>query len=319
MKLRLALVFALFAGATAFGQTAVLPQISISRVDDPNATAYTFGAAECNDTLTLQWVNTLTISLTTQCSQNPLKLWASPGDSCPTTPAATDTKYPDIPNLTLSSVRQGTFSVKIADLPAFKPSASADGGTVLSCNSTTPFTQTHVICGSVDYAVSSGISCGTVSTLTATAFQLVFDTQPPTPPIMNDPVPQDQGVRATFTVDSDTTTVIMEATELVDDAGVGDYREIGETASTNAFVKGTGLTNNVPYLVRLRARDAAGNVSEPSAEKPVTPILTLGFWGVYKQAGGTEEGGCSVGSGLMPLLLAAFAFRRARKQVRRQP
>jgi hypothetical protein len=319
MKLRLALLLALFAGATAFAQTPVLPQISITRVDDPSNPKYTFGAAQCNDTVTLQWVNTLTISLTNQCAQNPLKLWASPGDSCPTAPAATDTIYPSIPNLTLSSVRQGSFSVKISELPAFKPTASADGGTVLSCNSTMPFTQDHVICGSVDYATFSGI-CSTASTLAATPLQLIFDTQPPTAPVMTSATPQDQGVRATFTVDSDTTTVIMEVTEYVDDGGiVGDFREIAQTASTNAFIHGGGLTDNVAYLVRLRSVDGAGNVSDPSDAQTVTPILTEGFWGFYKKAGGTDPGGgCSVGEGLMPLLLAAFALRRARQQGRSQ-
>ena len=36
-----------------------------------------------------------------------------------------------------------------------------------------------------------------------------------------------------------------------------------------------------------------------------------------KANGGTNAGGCSTGAGVMPLLLLAFAFRRARKQVRK--
>lgn len=316
MMQRFAILFALLAGTTGFAQ---VPQIAITRVDDPNVNTYTFGAAQCNDSLTLRWSNTLTFSLSTACSQNPMKLWASPGDSCPDVPAATDTKYEDVPSLTLNTLRQGTFTVKISELPDFKATTSADGGTLLACNGNTPFTKSHVICGSVEYAISSGISCGTATKMTATPLKLVFDTQPPTAPTITEYAAQDKGVRMGFSVDSDTTTVIMEATEY-SDAGVGDYRELAEAAATSNFIHADGLQNNVPYLVRLRAKDSAGNVSEPTEALIVTPILTLGFWGYYRNAGGTDPGnGCSVGTGLMPLLLAAFAFRRARKQVRRQP
>ena len=67
--------------------------------------------------------------------------------------------------------------------------------------------------------------------------------------------------------------------------------------------------------MRLRCIDAAGNVSDPSSSVSVTPIKTLGFYGFYKQSGGTDTG-CSTGLGLVPALVALFALRRARKQSR---
>lgn len=307
MKLRLATLLPLLAAGAASAQA-----IAINPILSPSSDSYTFGAAACNDTVTVRWTNTLTIILT-QCSQSPLKLWATAGE-CQETPGTADTRYEDVPSLTLNGVRQGSFSVKISELPDFKATTSADGGTLLPCSSSTPFTKTHRICGNVEYALSTGISCGTTTKLAATPLRLVFDTLPPGKPTITDYAAQDEAVRAGFTVDSDTTTVIMEVQGPTD----VDFREIASTASTNGTIRGTGLQNNVPYVVRLRAKDGAGNPSEPSDSITATPIRTLGFWGYYKEAGGTDAGGCSVGTGLVPLLLAAFAFRRARKQVRRQ-
>ena len=208
--------------------------------------------------------------------------------------------------------------VKPECLDAFKAATTSDGGTLLPCGSPTPFTRTQKICGSVEYAVAgfNGV-CGPVSHYAAVPLKLVYDTEPPSAPTVTEHVPQDKGVRVSFTVGADTTAVLIEAQGPADP----DYRPLAEVAvtSTTGSIKGENLENNVTYSVRLRAKDAAGNVSEPSDAFTETPILTLGFWGFYKDAGGTDAGGCSVGAGLMPLLLVAFAFRRARKQVRRQP
>lgn len=309
--LRLATLCTLLTGAASFAQT-VLPRLAIVRLDDPNLDTYTFGVAECNDTLTLGWTNTLTIPLTA-CSSNPLKIWSTAGE-CQETPGTADTRYEDVPSLTLNTIRQGTFSVKIAELPEFKTTTTADGGTNLPCASGVVTTKIHRICASVEYANFTG-TCGAAQRQTATSLKLVFDTQPPSPPEITEVSAQDQAVRLGFTVDSDTSVVTLEVKGPTD----ADWREIAETASTNGLIRGDKLENNVPYFARLRARDAAGNASEPSTEIQVTPIRTVGFWGYYKDAGGTEQGGCSVGVGLLPLLLAAFAFRRARKQVRRDP
>lgn len=311
MTLRLATLCTLVASSASFAQVTD-PRIAIVRLDDPNLDTYTFGVAQCNETLTLGWTNTLTIILTA-CSQNPLKVWSTAGE-CMETPGSADTRYDDVPSLTLNSIRQGTFTVKIAELPDFKSTTTADGGTNVPCAAGIATEKTHRVCASVEYATFAGTGCGTPTRQTATPLKLVFDTLPPSPPTITEYAAQDKAVRMGFTA-SDATVVTMEV-KGPDDA---DFREIAETASSNGSIRGDGLENNVPYFVRLRARDDAGNVSEPSAELQVTPIRTLGFWGFYKDAGGTEQGGCSTGAGLVPLLLAAFAFRRARKQVRRQP
>lgn len=313
MKLRLATLCTILTASASFAQTtATLPRLAILRPDDPNVATYTFGAAQCNDTLTLSWSNTLT-TLTASCTMAPLKLWSTAGNCLDTGPAAGDTTYGDIPFLTLVGLRQGSFSVKIAELPEFKTTSLPDGGTSLPCGDPTPTTKTHKVCGVVSYAVSSFGGCGTPQAISATALSLVYDTQPPSPPVITEQAAQDEGVRVKFTTGTDTATVQLEVRGPND----SDFRQVAEVPVANSEAKATGLENGVAYAVRLRAKDAAGNISDPSNEVTITPIHTLGFWGFYKQAGGTDQGGCSVGAGLMPLLFAAFAFRRARKQVRR--
>lgn len=311
MKLRLVtLLSTVLLGAAAFAQTTPIgPRLTITRVDDPNIDTFTFGASSCSDTITLRWANTFAVNAA--CPTAGLALWASSGSSCPSAPNAGDLTFTNVDLFTVSQIRQGTFTLRISELPDFKNAGSSDAGTLLPCGSATPFTRTHVVCGSLEQAVQSGFGCGTPTKLAATPLKLVYDTLPPSRPTIDKVTAQDQAVRVEFSVDSDTSAVLIETLGPTD----LDYVARGETASTNTFVRAENLQNSVPYQVRIRARDAAGNVSEPS-DPPieVTPIRTLGFWGYYKDVGGTDTGGCSTGLGLSPLLLIALALRRARKQ-----
>jgi hypothetical protein len=313
MKLRLVILSTVLVGASAFAQTTpvVLPRLSITRVDAPNVDSFTFGGTSCNESVTLRWANTLTYSIGTICNAGSvLKLWATPGTTCQDTPGASDLAFNDVPVLTVDQLRQGTFTLKLSDLPDFKNTTSADGGTLDTCGSANPFTKTHVVCGVIDYAVQSGFGCGTATKLRAAPLKLIYDTLPPGKPSITDFTAQDEAVRVAFSVDSDTSAVIVEARGPTDI----DFVSRGETASSSTFIRGENLQNGVLYTVHLRARDAAGNLSDPSDPIEVTPIRTVGFWGYYKDQGGTDTAGCSTGLGLSPLLLIALALRRARKQ-----
>lgn len=291
---------------SAEAQTVVTPQISLRRAEDPNTDTFTFGAGSCNATINVAWTNTTTIGFVTQCSSSPVfKVWSTTSE-CGNAPLTGDVRYDDIPALTLQTVKQGQFTVKLADLPGFNSSVTTDGG-VVTCG-TDGISKTHRVCGAIEYTVFTGVSCGTATTTTASPLKLVYDTAPPIAPTITDYAAQDQGVKVGFTVDADTTTVLLE----VRAQGEADYRQIQEssTASATAII-GKGLVNNTTYDVRLRARDSAGNTSEPSVAIAVTPIKTLGFYGFYRQQGGTD-GGCSSAPGLLFLLGAALLFWRRR-------
>ena len=309
MSLRLATLCAVLMGSPALAQ-AVVPAITLTRVET-NLDTYTFGAAQCGDTVGVRWTNTLLISLT-QCIQMPLKLWLTAGE-CGNAMVAgsTDVALTEIDAFTLSSTasgRQGTFTVKIPDLPEFKNTTTADGGVLRQCGGPEEFEKTHRVCGAVEYKVNAGgFGCSGDSVFqTATPFKLVYDSKPPTAPTITEYAAQDEAVRVGFTVDTDTSLVLLEVKGPAD----ADFRQIQEGLASNKSIKGTGLENNVTYEVQIRARDAAGNTSVPSTPITVTPIKTLGFFGYYKELGGTDQG-CSVGLGLMPMLLVALALRRA--------
>jgi hypothetical protein len=88
---------------------------------------------------------------------------------------------------------------------------------------------------------------------------------------------------------------------------------------TQASFDAKGLVNDLPYSVVVYAVSAGGAVS-PASDPPVTgvdatPIPVNDFWEQYKQDGGREQGGCATGAGgLLALLGAAAALRRARRQ-----
>jgi hypothetical protein len=295
----------LLCAAVASAQTVVTPQISLRRVGDTTNDTYTFGAAQCGDTITVQWQNTTTIAYVTTCSSNSMKVWSTAGE-CSNAPPADAVRYDDIPGLTLQGIKQGTFNVKLAELPGFNTAVTTDGG-VVACG-TTGITKQHRVCASIEYATFTGVTCGTTTTATASPLKLVYDTQPPSAPTITEYGAQDQGVKLGFTTDTDTTTVALEVRAMSE----VDYTQIKEAVASNKSITGTGLVNGTTYDVRLRGIDGAGNISDPSVSIAVTPLKTLGFYGYYRSIGGTDKG-CSAGWGLVPVLgvwLLARRFRR---------
>lgn len=303
---RVSAALILFGALSAFAQTTLTPQISLRRVEEPTLETFTFGAGSCGASINVLWSNTTTIAFVTQCSSSPvLKVWSSTSE-CGNAPLTGDVRYTDIPGATLQTIKQGQFTVKLSELPGFDGSLTTDGG-VVACGAD-GITRTHRLCGAIEYTVFTGVSCGTATTTTASPLKVVYDTAPPIAPTITEYAAQDEGVKVTFTVDSDTAVVILE----VRAQGEADYRQIQETSTASAAtIIGKGLVNNTTYDVRLRARDSAGNTSEPSSSVAVTPIKTLGFYGFYRQAGGTD-GGCSSAPGLLFLLGAALLFWRRR-------
>lgn len=293
MKRFLVITCALFSlGASAQSFVFRLPA-------DTTSTKYTFGAGACGDTLTMSWTYVLPITGTPTDS---FQVWASRDSSCATAPGTDDVVLSTTSYLQVVSLKTGSISVKLSELPGF----TADGG--VTCPTLSPASVTNRLCGSMPYVL--GTVGGSTQYARATAFPLIYDTLPPTIPVIDSTVAQDSAVGVSFsTNDADTVTIKLEVMGPTDT----DFHEAGSaTVANTSQVRGTGLVNGETYQVRIRAVDAAGNVSDPSAAVSVTPIDTIGFYGYYAQNGGELQGGCATAPGLMTLLLAAFALRHRR-------
>lgn len=299
---RILLFSVLMSATAAVAQPAGV--LSLRWAGDYSTDTYTYGAGECGDTITLTWNNLSLYNFQQlQCPSNGAKMWATTASSCGTEPAAGDLSLGTLSAIQLSTTRTGPVSVRIADLPGHT-AIQADGG-VGGCPLPMPSTLSHQICISYHSNVFSGVSCS-ASQVSGSGTKFVYDTLPPSAPNIVQAVAQDGAASVEFTVDSDTEEVLIEVKGPTDP----DFTETGTAvvANTNT-VRAEGLTNDVRYEIRLRARDGAGNVSDPSGSEFVTPILTYGLLGYYGSEGNSLEGGCSSAGGLLPMLFVAWALR----------
>lgn len=257
---------------------------------------YTIGAGDCSLRLRVRWKYNYSVGLL--CT--PLKLWSTEAE-CAETPGTNDVRYDDIPVITVSTAREGTFDVAISELPGFKEGTTTPCGTV-------GLAKTHKVCGAIEY---SSTSCGFSGQgkLQASALKIVYDTLAPAAPGITEVVALDQSARVSFTVTSDAEVVIAE----VKAPGAADFVASGEVLATAGAIKVSNLTNGNTYDIRLRAKDLAGNLGEPSGAEAVTPIKTIGFWGAYRYKGGTDQGGCTSAPGLLVPLALLWALRRRRR------
>ena len=272
----------------------------------------TFGPSACNDTLTVYWQNAALISFYSQCSMNGMQVWITEGSTCGTEPGATDLELSEIAGLSLSTAKTGSFSFKRSSMPGFV--TSTDGG--VSCGAT-GVSITHKVCGAIAYSTYSGISCNTATTFKATPLTIVYDTQPPVAPTLDEVIPQDSALKAKFTAnDSDTDRIVAQ----VRAAGSTDAFEDKGSATVSSgttFVLAKDLENYKSYDVQLIAFDAAGNQSAPSASQVGTPVAVCGFLCQYYRAGGTDDyRGCSTGLAAVPTLVVLWALRRRKTSQR---
>ncbi len=317
----LMVVFA--ASASAQTATSILTPFTIrSSVNITNDTVL-FSAGACNDLLTVQW----SVSSYMGTPTGNLKLWATTATSCPNDPAAGDKTFDEIPVYTWTMLKTGTFNVRYSDLPGFAgTTTTADGGTVVttSCGDADKFVS-MLICGS--YTSILGGFGASATPNNASPLKVIYDTQPPTAPTISSTSAFDGTARISFTADSDTSEVFAQA-RLVPDGGFPDggdadvgFETRASASATATGVKLTGLVNNTTYQVRLFAKDAAGNQS-PMSDPPVEvmPVRTIGFWGAYRDAGGTDQAGCTSVPAAWPvgaLALSALLMRMRARRNRR--
>lgn len=260
-----------------------------------DATTYRFNASACNAQVSVTWTSTIVLGL---CSE--LKLWATELE-CGDAPGVTDVRFTSVSQSALAA-RTGDFQVNVIDLPGFK---YTDAG--VTCGSE-GVEKAHKICGSV--SVGGGTTTGACTIQQASSLTMTYDTRAPVAPVITSIVEQDSALLVKFTATADTTVVHVDAKKL----GDATFTERGQLAvSTGTSIRITGLVNGTTYDVQTRAEDAALNISAPSEAFPATPRRTKGFWATYREAGGSETGGCSAVHGL-PLLLAGGLWLLRRKK-----
>lgn len=294
--------FAVLVASAALGQTTIAT-VTFGVRETPSSTAetLTIGPSSCTETRSLFWIWN---QLTPQPCGN-LRLWATTSE-CGTEPKSGDVEYPSVPLTTVSLARSGSFDVDIDSLPGFA------AGTTTPCGSTMG-NVVHRICA----AISTAFQCGgfgqtATTTVASPSFQIVYDVQAPSAPVLTEVVSRDKALRLYFTATSDTTSVVP----LVRAKGQPDFIEQAEvTLGSSRELTIDGLQNNTTYELALRAKDAAGNVSVASELAEGTPVRTVGFWGLYQQSGGTDPGGCASVPGAA-MLMGLLAWAQSRRRFR---
>lgn len=111
-------------------------------------------------------------------------------------------------------------------------------------------------------------------------------------------------------VDATDYSVVATTTDASDPAGTHAFGKTNDTT-----YRASGLVNGVTYSVVVYAYSKAGNQSAASAAVTGTPLPVSDFWDVYRQRGGTEEGGCASGpAGALALLGTAALLALARRK-----
>ncbi|MDP1915148.1 MAG: hypothetical protein Q8L14_02800 [Myxococcales bacterium] len=284
--------------STAVAQTTDTTLVSFGIRETPTATSdqLVIGSSSCGTSRVVYWVWN---QLGTQACNN-MRIWATE-NACGNEPATGDKEYASVSVLLFRTVgSSGSFTVNIDELPGFEKA-----GTTTPCGGASTLTKEHKICASVPTALQCGLQNNTFTA--ASALRVIYDAQPPNAPIISEVLAQDKALKVAFSVSSDTTEVIP----FIRPQGSTEYAQRPTISlGTGREVIVDGLLNATTYDVVLRAIDGAGNQSADSEPASGTPRRTIGFWGTYREAGGTDTGGCSSGLGLAPLFALGWFFRR---------
>src|SRR4051812_11545079 len=228
------------------------------------------------------------------------------------------------PDLTLVSPKKPSQQVETFSVPAHTMVLStADAGVagcddpdVTSRRSSNPLT--NALC--VQYSVS-GVFGG--SAFTSASVNVKYALAKPLPPAAVTVTPGDGHLKIAWAKGDDAETISTFDVHVVPAGSVPDGGRAQNTTTTNADVDVTdsqkSLENDAGYVVTIVANDTYGNVSDPSAEVPATPVASSDFYDHYRDSGGSSlgGGGCSTGATsawVAGIVLAiSLALRRRRK------
>lgn len=296
--MRLVVLAALVAAPVFAQTTTTIVTFGVRETPSSTAEEMVIGPSACGTERALFWIwQQLTPSA---CGS--MRLWATTGE-CGDAPGTNDVEYPSV-NLLLLATRSGSFTIKVNELPGFT------GDSATPCGSTSGNVKNR-ICASLPTSFQCGGFGQTTSTTRASpAFLITYDVTPPDAPVITAVAARDRALKLTFTATSDTASVIP----FVRAQGETNFRELKEQqiSSTTREVLVEDLLNATTYDVMLRARDGAGNTSVDSEPAAGTPVRTVGFWGAFRDAGGTGSTGCSGVPGLPLIGIVAWVLSRRR-------
>jgi uncharacterized protein (TIGR03382 family) len=168
------------------------------------------------------------------------------------------------------------------------------------------------------------VAAGSVASLAA-AGRFDFWLAVPPRPIIRSVTPANGALKVVVSHGTATTTETAVGAEViftVTCTPTGGGAASTATGNASQTITCGGLVNGTTYTVTAQGTSAGGNgnagaVSDAYSDaNATTPQPFVGFWDVYQQAGGVEQGGCGAGGGgaLAPAaaLLAALALRRRR-------
>jgi hypothetical protein len=288
----------LFVPAVGLAQTASLA-ITVSGTGTSGTLAY--NASNCTTPVVGTW--TVTNLSPSPCTA--LSIWTT-AFTCGTNVAPNNTYTPpdalvtSIPSGTLTSgTTKGTFTFPFNALPGF---SSGDGG--VPCGSASDFTNT--LCAAVQLLDNTG-ACAGITVTGTPVITLRYDNIPPIPPAVT-VSPLDSQLSVRLAPGDSTDTISNYQVQYAPDAGAGvppTYRPAtsGNIPANNPSVTISNLTNGTDYFIVALAIDEATNQSPYSTPVVATPVVTLGFYANYLDAGGTQ-GGCGDAAGGGPSALA---------------
>lgn len=285
-------------------------------LDFGGQTSRVLTAADCGGQVSVTWTANSGGNL--PCSD--ITLWVTTATTCADAPGASDIQLSGsgLGANTWPTQRTGTALIDVNSLPVFASSSTdADGGTTITTKCSDALLERDMlVCGSFKYGNTfSGCSSSATVAKPSSPPTLRFDDVPPPAPDLGEIVPLDSALQvAASAATSDTILIHLEYRR----AGDADFVSGGSFGTDRTSGKITGLENGVPYEVRARGEDQAGNIGPPSDVQISVPVHTQGFFDRYKQAGGEETGGCAAGAGgpllgLGGALLAGFFFSRRRR------
>ena len=160
-----------------------------------------------------------------------------------------------------------------------------------TAGTTTTYNDTGLITNtSYSYRVRATDAAGNLSPYSNTGTTATqADTQPPTMPgTLTATAASTTQINLGWGASTDNVGVTGYLVESCQGAGCTTFAQIGTTAGTTTAYNDTGLTSGATYNYRVRATDAAGNLSPYSNTAPATtPTTTAGLVAAYALNEGT--------------------------------